>query len=64
VEADAESLNGDETSVLFAGLFTVTPAIAGTVVRAASEEDKKSARVIFIGFLLGVFLAQSPSSLA
>jgi hypothetical protein len=38
VDADAESVNGDETLVLFEGLLTVTPAKAGSEsVRTAED---------------------------
>jgi hypothetical protein len=37
VAALADRVNGEGTSVLFAGLFTVTPASAGTV-RARTKE--------------------------
>jgi hypothetical protein len=61
VEAEAESVKGDDTSDLFDGLLTVTPAIAGMVMETASEEQRKRARVVFIGILGGLILAQSPS---
>jgi hypothetical protein len=51
VDAEADRLNGEDTSELLDGLLTVTPAIAGIVMIAASEETVTSAREMFIGFL-------------
>ncbi|HTW61573.1 MAG TPA: hypothetical protein VMD55_07155 [Terracidiphilus sp.] len=51
VAAEADSVNGEDTSELLAGLLTVTPAIAGIATETATEEATKSARVMFIGFL-------------
>jgi hypothetical protein len=51
VDAEADSVKGEDTSELFEGLLIVTPAIAGIVMIAASEEAVTSAREMFIGFL-------------
>jgi hypothetical protein len=51
VDALAESVKGEETSVLLTGLLTVTPASAGTVIATKSEEATESDRMMFIGFL-------------
>jgi hypothetical protein len=50
VDAEAEREKGEDTSELLAGLFTVTPAMAG-IEREATSEVANKARVIFIGFL-------------
>jgi hypothetical protein len=48
VAALAERVKGDETSVLFTGLFTVTPASAGTVRAKTKEEARVKERSMFI----------------
>jgi hypothetical protein len=51
VDADAERVNGDETSASLAGLLTVIPARAGSEsVRAAEHVTVRFLRN-FIGFL-------------
>jgi hypothetical protein len=52
VLAIAERLKGEDTSVLFTGLLTVTPASAGMVKVTASEAATENDRIICIGILL------------
>jgi hypothetical protein len=51
VVAEAESLKGDASSALLAGLLTVTPAIAGTDTATVREGMRKSREMVVIGFL-------------
>jgi len=51
VAASAVRVNGDTTSVLFAGVLTVTPASAGTVRVARSEEATESFSMSLIEIL-------------
>jgi hypothetical protein len=48
VVAVAERVNGEGTSVLFTGLFTITPASAGTVRARTKEEARVKERSVFI----------------
>jgi hypothetical protein len=48
VAAVAERVNGEGTSVLFTGLFTITPASAGTVRARTKEQARVKERSVFI----------------
>ncbi len=63
VDAEAESVNGDETSESFAGLLTVTPASAGSESVRTAEDVTIRFLKSFIGFLCDLkakFRADSP----
>jgi hypothetical protein len=49
LDEEADRVKGDETSVLLAGEFTVTPASAGTDSVATAEQTTRRLREIFIG---------------
>jgi hypothetical protein len=53
VMAAAESLKGDVSSALLAGLLTVTPASAGTDRAIVREEMRESRGRVVIRFLCG-----------
>ena len=52
VNAVAESVKGEVTSVSLLGLLIVTPATAGSVTEVASVTAVESTRMIFIGYPL------------
>ena len=63
MDAEAESVNGDETLVLFAGLLTVTPARAGSERVRTAEDVTMRFLKSFIEFPLrfeGTDFADSP----
>jgi hypothetical protein len=62
VAALAERVNGEGTSVLFTGLFTVTPASAGTERAKTKEEARVKERSIFIGVPLKLRLGPTQTS--